>query len=156
MDLGQLATDCVAMINMEAAKKHTHVSLEKPASPLVVNLDPAKMRQVIDNLLSNAVKFSPPGSAVQAYVSVSAPDKVCQIAVRDQGPGIPEGERDKLFKDFSRLSIRPTAGEKSTGLGLAICRKQIKIRLSKLTKARSTRRIWTEGCEFRVTLPFSQ
>ena len=151
MDLGQLATDCVAMINMEAAKKHTHVSLEKPAAPLVVKLDPAKMRQVIDNLLSNAVKFSPPGSAVQAFVSVSAPDKVCRIAVRDQGPGIPEGERDKLFKDFSRLSIRPTAGEKSTGLGLAICRKIVEAHQGTIIAENLD-----GGCEFRVTLPFSQ
>jgi hypothetical protein len=45
------------------------------------------------------------------------------ISVRDQGPGIPETERDKLFRPFGKTSVRSTGGESSTGLGLAIVRK---------------------------------
>jgi signal transduction histidine kinase len=126
------------------------VALQAPAGPIIVTLDPAKIRQVIDNLLSNAVKFSPPGSAIQAIVSEAREEGTCHLAVRDQGPGIPEGERDKLFKDFSRLSIRPTAGEKSTGLGLAICRKIVEAHQGRITAENLPER----GCEFRVSLPF--
>ena len=111
------------MINMEAAKKRTQVKLEAPVSAVVLSLDPAKMKQVVDNLLSNAVKFSPPGSLIRVYVRSEPAAGTGSFSVRDQGPGIPEGERDRLFKDFGRLSSQPTAGEKSTGLGLAICRK---------------------------------
>jgi signal transduction histidine kinase len=149
-NLGALTAESVAMINMEAAKKQTKVALQAPAAPIIVTLDPAKIRQVIDNLLSNAVKFSPPGSAIQAIVSEAREEGACHLAVRDQGPGIPEGERDKLFKDFSRLSIRPTAGEKSTGLGLAICRKIVEAHQGRITAENLPER----GCEFRVSLPF--
>jgi signal transduction histidine kinase len=44
------------------------------------------------------------------------------VCVQDQGPGIPEAERARLYTEFGRLSPRPTAGENSSGLGLAICR----------------------------------
>ena len=77
---------------------------------------------------------------------------MCSFSVRDQGPGIPEGERDKLFKDFSRLSSQPTAGEKSTGLGLAICRKIVEAHRGAIT----AENLAGGGCEFRVTLPSSR
>lgn len=148
-DLTALAQEAVAMINMEAAKKQTRVTLAAPSTALLVALDAAKIRQVIDNLLSNAVKFSPPGSAIQAVVADSPATGECHFAVRDQGPGIPAGEKDKLFKDFSRLSNRPTGGEKSTGLGLAICRKIVDAHRGQITAENLPGR----GCEFRVTLP---
>ena len=69
--------------------------------------------------------------------------------MKDQGPGIPENERDRLFKDFGRLSVKPTGGEKSTGLGLAICRKIVDAHNGTIVAENLT----TRGCEFRVTLP---
>jgi two-component system, sensor histidine kinase and response regulator len=113
----------------------------------VLPIDPAKMKQVIDNLLSNAVKYSPPGSTVTAIVAREGAS--CLLAVRDQGPGIPADERDKLFKDFSRLSAQPTGGEKSTGLGLAICRKIVEAHHGTI----EAENLPDRGCEFRVTLP---
>ena len=68
--------------------------------------------------------------------------------MQDQGPGIPENERDKLFKDFGRLSAKPTGGEKSTGLGLAICRKIVEAHGGTIT----AQNLPQGGCEFRVTL----
>jgi signal transduction histidine kinase len=71
------------------------------------------------------------------------------LAVRDQGPGIPETERYKLFKDFGRTSVQPTGGEKSTGLGLAICRKIVEAHHGTITAENLPGR----GCVFRVTIP---
>ena len=45
------------------------------------------------------------------------------FSVQDEGPGIPEAERELLFRSFQKLSTRPTGGEKSTGLGLAIAKR---------------------------------
>jgi len=148
-NLGELTAKCVTLINMEAAKKKTHVAYELPAPPVTLVIDAAKMKQVIDNLLSNAVKYSPPGSTITAIVQAGATPGTCHILVRDQGPGIPEGERDKLFKDFSRLSIKPTGGENSTGLGLAICRKIVEAHRGTIV----AENLPSRGCEFRVTLP---
>ena len=138
-------------MNMEAAKKKTHIAFEPSATAVVLAIDPAKMKQVVDNLLNNAVKFSPPGSTITALVQCDPARGVCSFSVRDQGPGIPAGEHDNLFKDFSRLSVQPTGGEKSTGLGLAICRNIVEAHHGTILAENLPGR----GCEFRVTLVFS-
>jgi two-component system sensor histidine kinase/response regulator len=148
-DLGDLIAKSVSMINREALKKKTHVILEPPPHPVRLKIDPAKMKQVVDNLLSNAVKYSPPGSTIRTFVTSNEADSTCSFSVHDQGPGIPHDEHDRLFKDFSRLSSKPTGGEKSTGLGLAICRKIVEAHHGQIVAENLPDR----GCEFRVTLP---
>jgi signal transduction histidine kinase len=151
-NLAELVTKCVTNTNREAGKKKTHVKFEPPVEPAVLQIDPAKMKQVIENLLSNAVKYSPPGSTITACVQRDDANGTCIFFVRDEGPGIPHDERDKLFKDFSRLSVKPTGGEKSTGLGLAICRKIVDAHHGTIVAENLPER----GCEFRVTLPAFQ
>jgi signal transduction histidine kinase len=150
-NLAELVMKSAALTNIEAAKKKTRVDVEVPAVPVMLPLDAAKVRQVADNLLSNAVKYSPPGSVITIVVAGDPAAKVASISVRDQGPGIPANERDKLFKDFSRLSVKPTGGEKSTGLGLAICRKIVEAHRGTI----GAENLPDRGCEFRVTLPLS-
>jgi len=133
--------------NIEAAKKKTRVEFDETSLGPALLLDPAKIRQVCDNLISNAVKYSPKGSTIT--VALHSDDTSAGFLVRDQGPGIPDDERDRLFKDFSRLSVRPTGGEKSTGLGLAICRKIIDAHHGTIT----ARNLSEKGCEFKVALP---
>jgi two-component system, sensor histidine kinase and response regulator len=151
-NFGDLIAKSVSMINREAVKKKTHVTFEAPPEPVKLTIDPAKMRQVVDNLVSNAVKYSPPGSTIRTFVTPNPANRTCSFSVRDQGPGIPDDERDKLFKDFSRLSSKPTGGEKSTGLGLAICRKIVEAHHGNIVVENLPER----GCEFRVTIPAYQ
>ncbi|MDF3059328.1 MAG: response regulator receiver sensor signal transduction histidine kinase [Rariglobus sp.] len=146
--LVELIEKSVTLNALESARKQTQILFTgRPAAPSLT-LDGAKIRQVIDNLLSNAVKYSPPGSTVRVALSV-AEDGTQVIRVRDEGPGIPENERDRLFKDFSRLSARPTGGEKSTGLGLAICRKIVEAHHGTIVAENHP----AGGCEFQVFLP---
>lgn len=105
--------------NILAASKKIRIMLDSPAI-CQANADPIRLRQAVDNLISNAVKYSPPGSQVQ--VRVQQISSSWRISIKDQGPGILPGDRQKLFEAFSRLSTVPTGGEKSTGLGLAIVR----------------------------------
>lgn len=134
---------------MDSARKHTRILFaERPDAVPTIVIDADKIRQVIDNLLSNAVKYSPPGSVITVSLSLRE-DGAQIIGVRDQGPGIVENERDRLFKDFGRLSAQPTGGEKSTGLGLAICRKIVDAHHGTI----GAENIPGGGCEFRVTLP---
>ncbi len=118
--LEPLLHDAISMHTALAARKAITVVSGK-TEPLVVHADANRIGQVIDNLIDNAVKYSPPGSTVT--VSADHHDGHARVAVRDQGPGIPPEEHPRLFQDFSRLSTRPTGGEASTGLGLAICRR---------------------------------
>ncbi len=86
----------------------------------VIQVDPIRLRQVIDNLISNAVKFSPPGTTV--YVRAKPVDTGWYLEVQDEGPGLSDEDKAHLFQHFARLSAIPTGGERSTGLGLAITR----------------------------------
>jgi signal transduction histidine kinase len=120
--LADLLQKEIRLHNINAAGKGTRIELAPgSALPARLRFDPAKLRQVVSNLLSNACKFSPPHSVITVRTELTPGG--CTIAVEDQGPGIPATEQHKLFQDFGRTSVRPTAGEKSTGLGLAICRR---------------------------------
>lgn len=147
--ISELIAKAIYVANIDAAKKNTRIEFTVPPSPIHAEFDPAKIQQVIDNLLSNAVKYSPPGSRIA--VELRTGDAYCSFGVKDQGPGIPDDERDRLFKDFGRLSVKPTGGEKSTGLGLAICRKIVEAHRGTI----EAENLATGGCEFRVTLPLT-
>ncbi|HWA86031.1 MAG TPA: hybrid sensor histidine kinase/response regulator [Opitutus sp.] len=148
-DLGELVAKRVYLANIDAAKKETHIRFQSAPPGPRASIDAAKIQQVVDNLLSNAVKYSPPRATVT--VELRATGRECHLGVKDQGPGIPPDERDRLFKDFSRLSAKPTGGEQSTGLGLAICRKIVEAHRGSIT----AENLPGGGCEFRVTLPLA-
>jgi two-component system sensor histidine kinase CreC len=84
-----------------------------------VSGDPLLLRQAIDNLLRNALDFAPRGSGIS--ISTKALDRGVLLTVQDQGPGIPEFARARIFDRFYSLP-RPASGRKSTGLGLNFVR----------------------------------
>lgn len=113
-------------LNRELARqKNISIELQRPSIPLQLNLraDSNKLEQVLNNLIGNAIKYS--HQHTQITVTVACEDKVLTLCVHDQGQGIPEAELGNLFKPFSTTSVRPTADEKSTGLGLVIAKKII-------------------------------
>ena len=73
---------------------------------------------VLDNLLSNAVKYSPAGSSISVSVAMGRRNVVCSVA--DRGPGLSAADQSRLFQRGVHLSAEPTAGETSSGYGLAI------------------------------------
>jgi len=105
-----------------AEGKRTRV-LHEDLPDCEVEADPLRLAQIMDNLISNAVKFSPPGSTVTVTAKPKASE--IRIEVHDQGPGITPADRERLFQDFACLTAQPTAGESSTGLGLAIARRVV-------------------------------
>jgi signal transduction histidine kinase len=120
-NLHELLQSVQASHRLLANAKSIEIKVDVPQSTPMLDLDPARIKQVISNLVSNAVKYSFPNTVV--FLSVKPEEKEVWIAVRDQGQGIPIEEMQRLFKDFSRTSVQPTAGEKSFGLGLAITRR---------------------------------
>lgn len=87
------------------------------------NFDASRVERVLDNLLSNAFKFSHPGSKVGLKV-FEADDRL-HVQVSDEGQGIHEDEIGNLFTEFRRTQTSPTGDERSTGLGLSICKRII-------------------------------
>jgi signal transduction histidine kinase len=90
-----------------------------PPEPLYVRADYTQLEMVIVNLVENALKYSPPGTPIQLTGHVD--DDYAEIALRDQGPGVPPGDEERVFEKFYRAPAgRRVAG--GTGLGLAICK----------------------------------
>ncbi len=81
------------------------------------------LRDAMDNLLSNAIKYSPHHKRI--WVSVRRHGDVVRFSVRDEGPGLTNEDKEKLFGKFQRLSAVPTNDESSTGLGLSIVKQII-------------------------------
>ncbi len=115
----------------------------------IVYADENAFKEVIENLLSNAIKYSPSGSNI--WITITTEKDFVTIRIKDEGPGFSDDDKLKLFKKFSRLSARPTAGESSIGLGLSIVKKLVSAMNGRIT----VESIHGEGAEFIVEFPKS-
>ena len=122
-DLNRLVSRVASLNQVLSLPKEITIHLSATETIPTLFLDQQKLEQVLNNLLSNAVKYSQPKTSVWIDVKLVT-DKVI-VTIKDEGQGIPPSEIDKLFKPFSVTSVRSTAGEKSTGLGLTITRRII-------------------------------
>ena len=89
----------------------------------VLLIDGPKIEQVFNNILSNAIEYSPEGSTV--LISCISENGNQVVSVKDEGPGIPDKDIDKIFKPFGKSGAKKIGGGKSVGLGLLISRKII-------------------------------
>lgn len=103
-----------------AAHHGVRLRLRAPDVPVQARIDSDRLMQVMTNLLSNAVKFSPAGSTVEVMLSRTA--RQLRIEVSDQGPGIPEAFRNRIFQKFSQADSSDTRQKGGSGLGLNISR----------------------------------
>lgn len=95
-----------------------------PDRPITVEGDPNRLEQVVANLIENALKYSPEAAAVQ--IRLEAHGDGARLSVTDRGPGIPEGQKEKLFDRFFRVSSPETRDQPGLGLGLYIARSIVK------------------------------
>lgn len=121
VDVASQVKKIVSGFEKEAARKSISLTYGISDDPLIVQTDALYLTQIVENLISNAIKFSPSGKTVN--VSLHSENGYVQLCVRDHGPGFSEGDKQKLFKKFQRLSAQPTGNEQSTGLGLSIVKR---------------------------------
>ncbi len=119
LDLSRLAEDAVHAIQTTAAMAGVVLTID-PGEEVPIFGDPTRLHQLLANLLSNAIKFSPRHGRV--HVIVDSVDSYARVQVLDEGPGVPESERDQLFERFYRLASSNEMGVPGTGLGLAIAK----------------------------------
>lgn len=144
-DLEEMLTAVVGAFALEAESQGQALRLELPPGPLRAEVDPQRIRQVVANLVSNALRHA---AVTGSQVVVSARHRLgeIEIAVADDGPGIPPAELEHVFDRFWRGEQGRAGG---SGLGLAIARELV---------AAHGGRIWAEsapgrGTVFRFTLP---
>jgi two-component system sensor histidine kinase KdpD len=116
-----------------------------PLEPMMVDCDQTQMETVLINLLENAVKYSAAGSALQLRGEFEG--AFATVYIRDHGQGVPESERDHIFKKFYRSGSHPHVG--GTGLGLAICRTIIEAHGGTISMISPP----GGGAEFQIRLP---
>ncbi len=161
IDVGKLIEDVVDDHLAAAQRKNQTIEVTTDKNA-VASVDEERMRQVLSNLISNAIKYSPTGKTIYVEtkktgirrqdteeISTLPPSDSCiLISVRDEGKGLTESDKAKLFQQFQRLSAQPTGGESSTGLGLWIAKEIVELHGGK---------IWAEskgnGSTFFVELP---
>ncbi len=150
VDLVTLITGTVSLNRILGSEKGIAITMESDRPTLRAVVDAHRLEQVLNNLLTNAIKFSHPETTI--VVTVAVKDGQALVSVRDRGQGIPAEEIEKLFQPFGVTSVKGTAGEKSTGLGLLIAKKVVDAHRG---------RIWVEsevgvGSTFFVSLPLDR
>lgn len=96
------------------------IRILSPQNSVAIKCDSDRLTQVFVNLLSNALKYSPEGSELTANIE-TMPD-VIEITIRDQGPGIPDEFKTKIFDRFQQVQRSDEKKHGGRGLGLAICK----------------------------------
>jgi signal transduction histidine kinase len=118
LDLSDLLKDCVQDFRNRFPEREFSEHIEPDAE---VKGDPLLLQILVNNLLENAIKYSPKESRIDATLKKT--DSVVQLEIADEGPGIPDEEKKKIFSKFYRIGNEATRKTKGTGLGLYLCSK---------------------------------
>jgi len=148
--LSEIAESVCVVYRDMARQKRVRIQCKGPATRDRVLTDRVAAGAVLDNLMSNAVKYSQVGTAITVTTTIRHPDVVCSVI--DHGPGISEADQVQLFQHGVRLSAQPTAGESSTGYGLAIAYELAKALGGQL----SCQSAFGHGSCFAFSLPLDQ
>ncbi len=124
-----------------------NLHLQHPPVPVYANLNKERFYRIMTNLLSNAVKFTPTHGTIS--IKVREGKKNLHVEVTDEGIGIPEKIRPILFDRFSQARRKGLQGERSTGLGLSICRQLVEQHGGSINVASEERK----GTTFHIRLP---
>ncbi|TVQ97713.1 MAG: sensor histidine kinase [Desulfovibrionales bacterium] len=148
VDLEALVSQQTSYARTSAEAKGVGVSFSALGEgPFTTQGDRGRLTQVVDNLISNAVKFSSSESTIEVFLNRKG--KKMLFTVQDHGPGISPEDQAKLFHPFAKTSVRPTAGERSTGLGLSIVKRIVDAHGGEIELESSVGR----GTRLRVCLP---
>lgn len=119
VELGELARAVAAEFELSADKREVTLAATPPQEPCWTSADPGSVARIVRILIDNALHFAPPSSSIEI---VAGRDRdFAQVVVRDDGPGVPPGERERIFERFTRGSDAASRGG-GFGLGLAIGR----------------------------------
>jgi len=120
IDAGSLARKACQEMEGGAAQRGVSLQIVADEATAVLKGDGAVLRRVLDNLLSNAIEHSPQGGVVRVAVTLCT--EGIEIAVADQGSGVPPEYRERIFEKFQRLESRKSVPGANRGLGLTFCR----------------------------------
>jgi signal transduction histidine kinase len=147
VELQRFVRENLVPYELLSAKKNIIFITDAPNDELRVNVDKTYLKRIVDNLVSNAIKFSPFESQIVYKISLEGERVI--FSIKDNGPGLTNDDKTRLFKKYQQLSAKPIGTDDSTGLGLYI----VKTMVDKLGGD-----IWVEsthgsGANFKVAFP---
>lgn len=147
LDLSDLFTDC---INGFKSRYPERVLDEQVESGADVKGDALLLQMLINNLLENANKYSPKEARIKTLLQKT--DSTIILNIIDEGPGIADHEKKKIFNKFYRIGNESTRKTQGTGLGLYLCRKIARDHNADIMVTNNSPR----GSNFTIILPRSK
>ena len=149
IEIGVIVEHIVRDYDERAAKKKITLKYEESGTLPFIQADEVAIVQIFDNLISNAIKYSP--TRTQVITRLIADGAFVRMEVQDEGLGMTEDDKKRLFQKFARLSAQPTGNEHSIGLGLSI----VKTLVDRLGAEISVQSAVGKGTTFTVSFPIA-
>jgi signal transduction histidine kinase len=146
-EVGPIVAGAARLIMGLTNSRQQRLEVEIESDLPQVSIEPDRIMQVLVNLLTNATEYCPEGSTIK--VTASSVGSEVEIAVADNGPGIPKDQRDHVFDRFTRGDVGLTQRVGGTGLGLAIAKSLIELHGGAIGVTSKE----GEGATFRIVLP---
>ena len=139
--------DTIDEVDKYAKQKEIDLIFDTNEEECIISVDPVALDRIIMNLLSNAIKFSPDNSEI--YITLNISEDKLIISIKDQGIGISEEDKDKIFKRFYQCQIRENKSYIGSGIGLDLTNYLVQAH-GGIIKINSEE---GKGSEFIVTIP---
>ena len=149
VEINALAMGVLHSLQKLADEKDIALLPDLKDEPIMINADYDKIYECVYNLVVNAIKYTPEGGHVAVRVNLEGSD--CIIEVEDDGPGIPDSEKPKVFERFYRLDDSRARDTGGTGLGLAITKEAVLLHKGSIEVLDAE----PNGSIFRITVPSS-
>lgn len=150
VDIADIADRSIRNHLEYAREKDIKLELKSDTNLSEFTADPSRIKQVIDNFITNAIKFCPNDS--HAVVKIYPCDGGIRFEVTDNGPGLTDEDMKKAFIKYGMLSNMPTGGERSFGLGLALCKQIVDLHDGEIGVYNNE----LKGATFWFTLPVGE
>ena len=148
----QVVDDIVseALRHIDRRSAEHHITVDCGDEPLLVRVDAGLIMQVLINLVNNAVKYTPAGSNIR--ITAIRRGNAAEICVSDNGPGIPDELKERVFEMFFTGGNPIGDSRRSLGLGLTLCQAIIHAHNGEMTLKENS----PHGCIFSFTVPLSE
>ena len=139
-----------ALRHIDRRAEEHHIAVDCGEVPLLVRVDTGLIMQVVINLVNNAVKYTPAGSNIR--ITAVQREKLAEVCVSDDGPGIPDERKERVFEMFFTGGNPIGDSRRSLGLGLTLCQAIIHAHHGEMTLKDNS----PHGCVFSFPLPLSE
>lgn len=146
-NLNDVVTNVYTLIKHKAEEKNQSINVTLPITETIANIDVAKIERVFSNLINNAIKFTHVGGTIDISLEKQTSSFLC--IVKDNGVGISKNDKETIFEMFGQSRKKGTAGEKSFGMGLSICKQIVEAHKGKIWVESED----TKGSCFFIELP---